>query len=216
MATYGKIELGLAVLSLAITARAQNPFDTFKQFSATMVMSGIPTHAGEGQGGMKIYRSGDKMRTELPGGAGYTITDLTQRTTYMVMGNGMCMQTTAQGQQNPSAQARNATVERSPAGTETVDGHTCKVENVTVTPQNGQPAKMKLWEAEDLKGFPIKIEIQSNRGPVTVAYTVAYKDVSFSEPEPSLFTEKRRKAPPFRAGDIRRIAKQNRFPLVLD
>jgi len=184
VATYGKIEWGWAVLSLALTAQAQNPFDTFKQFSSTMVMSGIPTHAGEGQGGMKIYRSGDKMRTELPGGVGYTITDLTQRTTYMVMGNGMCMQTTAQGQPNPFAQARNATVERSPAGTETVDGHTCKVENVTVTPQNGQPSKMKLWEAEDLKGFPIKIEVQSSRGPVTVAY----KDVSFSEPAASLFT----------------------------
>ena len=52
-------------------------------------------------------------------------------------------------------------MERSSAGTDTVDGHPCKVENLTVTQQNGQPTKMKVWEAQDLKGFPIKI----NRKP---------------------------------------------------
>jgi len=65
-----------------------------------------------------------------------------------------------------------------------VDGHPCKVENLTVTQQNGQPTKMKVWEAQDLKGFPIKIESQTSRGPVTIEY----KDISFSEPEASLFT----------------------------
>jgi hypothetical protein len=43
---------------------------------------------------------------------------------------------------------------------------------------------MKVWEAEDLKGFPIKVEIESSRGPMAVKY----KDVSFSEPPASLFT----------------------------
>jgi hypothetical protein len=179
-----KIEFGFGVLFLAIAAQAQNPFDTFKQFSATVVMSGMPARGHEGQGDMKIYRSVDKMRMSMPGGAGYIITDLTQHTSYMVMGNGMCMQVSPQGQQNPFAQAQNATVERSPAGTDTVDGHSCKVENLTVTPQNGQPTKMKVWEAEDLKSFPIKIETQTSRGPVTIEY----KDVSFSEPQAPLFT----------------------------
>jgi hypothetical protein len=183
MSRNREILCGLLILScLAIAAQAQNPFDTFKQFSATIVISPMP--AGREGGGMKVYRSGDKMRTSMPGGAGYVIMDLDQRTSYMVMNANMCMQTsTPQAQQNPFSQARNATVERSPAGTDTVDGHPCKVENVTVTPQNGQPSKMKLWEAQDLKGFPIKIEMQSSRGPMTIEY----KDISFSEPEASLF-----------------------------
>lgn len=145
-------------------------------------MSGMPTHQGPGE--MKIYRSGDQMRTTLPGGAGYTIMSLSQHTTYMVMGNGMCMQMAPQGQQNPFAESQNATVQRSPAGTDTVDGHACKVENLTVTSRDGKSTKMKVWEAQDLRGFPIKIEMQSSHGLVTVEY----KDVSFGEPDASLFT----------------------------
>ena len=174
----------LAILCVAIAAQAQNPFDSFKQFSATGVMSGVPTHGRQGPSEIKIYRSGDQMRTTLPGGAGYTIMSLSQHTNYMVMGNGMCMQMAPQGQQNPFAESQNATVERSPAGTDTVDGHVCKVENLTVTSRDGKSTKMKVWEAEDLKSFPIKIEMQSSRGPVTMEY----KDVSFSEPDAALFT----------------------------
>ena len=186
MPTRSKLAYSLMILLIldrAIVAQAQNPFDTFKQFSATVVVSGMPTH-GQGQGDMKVYRSGDKMRTGMPGGAGYMIMELSQHTSYMVMGTGMCMQMNAQGQPNPFSQAQNATIERSPAGTDTVDGHACKVENLTITPPNGQPSKMKVWQAEDLKGFPIKIEMQSSRGPVTMEY----KDVSFNEPDASLFT----------------------------
>ena len=172
----------LLFICLASFAQAQNPFDTQKQFSATVVMSGMPAQLKQGQTDMKIYRSGDKIRSSMPGGMGYIIMDMTQHTNYMVM-NGMCMQMTPQGQQNPFSQAQNASIERSPAGTDTVDGHACKVENLTVTPQNGQPAKMKVWEAEDLKGFPIKVEIESSRGPITIQY----KDVSFDQPDASLF-----------------------------
>jgi outer membrane lipoprotein-sorting protein len=187
MPNCSKIVCGLtilAILCLAIVAQAQNPFDNFKQFSATGVMSGMPTHGRQGPGEIKIYRSGDQMRTTLPGGAGYTIMSLNQHTNYMVMGNGMCMQMAPQGQQNPFAESQNATVERSPAGTDTVDGHACKVENLTVTSRDGKSTKMKVWEAEDLKGFPIKTEMQTSRGLITMEY----KDVSFNEPDASLFT----------------------------
>lgn len=173
----------LAVLILAVAVEAQNPFEAQKQFSATVVISGMPAGGPMGQGDMKIYRSGDKMRTTM-GAMGYMVVDLAEHTNYMVMGNGMCMQMSATRQQNPFAQASGATIDRSPAGTDTVDGHSCKVENLTVTPQSGKPAKMKVWEADDLKGFPIKIEIQSDRGPITVQY----KDISFDTPPASMFT----------------------------
>jgi hypothetical protein len=173
---------GLAVLCLSITALGQNPFETAKQFSATVVVSGAAMQR-TGDMSMKVYKSGDKMRTEMPNGMGAVIIDLSQHNFYMVMKT-MCMQMPAQSQSNPFAQAAGATIDRSPAGTDTVDGHACKVENLTVTPQNGKPVKMKVWEADDLKGFPVKVEMQSDKGPVTVLY----KDISFDAPAPSLFT----------------------------
>ena len=188
MFRYCQIACGLMLLSAAIVAQADTPFDT-KQFSATVVMDSMPAmpataSAGHSvQGSMKMYRSGDKMRTDLPGGSGYMIMDLAQHANYMVMSNGMCMQMSSSPHQNPFAQAHNAAVERSPAGTETVDGHLCKVENVTVTPSGGQRSKMKVWEAEDLKGFPIKIEVQSSHGPMVMQY----KDVNLNDPDASLF-----------------------------
>ena len=123
----------------------------------------------------------------MPGGTMYSIMDLKQHTSFMVMRNGMCMQTTVQGQENPFAQTQNAAVERSSAGTAVVEGHPCKVENLTITPHSGpragQAIKMRVWEAQDLKGFPIKVETQTSHGLITMEY----KDVSLAEPAASLF-----------------------------
>jgi hypothetical protein len=46
------------------------------------------------------------------------------------------------------------------------------------------PQKMRLWEAEDLQGFPIKIEflILGGHGPV-----IRYKNVVLGEQDPTLF-----------------------------
>lgn len=177
---FHKFTLGFIFVCTGIIAFAQNPFETHKQFSATMVLTGAAIGPHAPQGDMKIYRLGDKMRTNI-GSMGYSIIDMTQHTMYMVMGQGMCMQMTPKEQQNPFA--AQGSVERTPAGTDTVDGHTCKVENVTVTSQSGTPTKMKVWLAEDLQEFPVKVEIQSSRGPVTVHY----KDISFDAPAASLF-----------------------------
>lgn len=172
----------VAFFCSAAVAQSGNPFG-MKQFSATVVMSGAPVAKARGmQGDMKIYRSGDKMRTSM-GSMGYMVMDLTQHTNYMVMNN-MCMQISRPTQQNPFSESQDATIDRSPGGSETVDGHSCKIENLTVTPHNGQPTKMKVWEAQDLKGFPVKIEMESSKGPVTLEY----KDISLDEPAASLFS----------------------------
>ncbi len=187
MPKISHLATGLVMACTAVSARAQNPFEAIETFSATMVMIGMPSNRHQGQGEAKIYRSGTKIRTDLPGGAGYTIIDISQRTSYMVMGNGMCMQMTAKEQQNPFAQASDATIERSQAGTDTVDGRECKVENLTITPHSGphagQSTKMKVWEAQDLHGFPLKVEVQTDHGLITTAY----KNVSLADPDASLF-----------------------------
>jgi hypothetical protein len=178
-----QVGCGLIILGLAAVAQAQDPFEAARQFSATIVMSGMPTRGRQGPGEMKVYRSGDKMRTNMAAGGGYMLMDLKGHTNYLVT-NGMCMQMSTQRQTNPFLEAEGATVERTPAGFDTVDGHACKVENLTITPHDGQPTKMKAWEARDLNGFPVKIEVQSSRGLITIQY----KDVSLKQPDPSLFT----------------------------
>lgn len=169
-------------LCAASVVQAQNPFEV-RQFSATIVMTGATAKGHGMQGDMKIYRSGEKMRTSM-GSTGYMVADLAQHINYMVMGNGMCMQMNATRERNPFSVAQDASIDRSPAGTDTVDGHSCKVENVTVTPHNGEPTKMKVWEAQDLKGFPVKVEMQSSQGPMTIEY----KNISLDEQPASLFT----------------------------
>jgi hypothetical protein len=178
--TFRLVTFAVVIFSVtSVVAHAEDPFE-FKQFSATMVTPGMPSQMGEG---MKMYRSGDKLRIDLPNG--YMITEMSSHTNYMVMANGMCMQMPPPpNQQNPFSQAHDATIERTSAGTDTVDGHPCKVESLTVTPRNGEPKKMKVWEAQDLKGFPVKVEIESSHGPLAVLY----KNVSLADQDPSLFS----------------------------
>ena len=68
---------------------------------------------------------------------------------------------------------------------ETIDGHLCKIENVTLTDEDDSSmvVKMKLWEAEDLEGFPVRIEVQA--GPQK--FTSTYANVSLKTPDPKLF-----------------------------
>ncbi|HWT77329.1 MAG TPA: hypothetical protein VN648_00780, partial [Candidatus Methylomirabilis sp.] len=45
---------------------------------------------------------------------------------------------------------------RTPVGSEVVEGHTCKVEDVSVVGADGKTVESRVWEAEDLKGIPVK------------------------------------------------------------
>ena len=69
---------------------------------------------------------------------------------------------------------------------ETIDGHSCKVGDYTVRPKDGGQlfVKMKLWEAEDLNGFPIQIEVTPTSMPGS---KYNYTDVSLDRPDPKLF-----------------------------
>jgi hypothetical protein len=202
MRTLRVIAGGLLTLCGALTAHAQSPFEGLKTYSATIETSasaapgsqapGTQAPASQaagpqGQREMKIYRSGELIRTNLPGGLGYSIVDLSEHTSFMVMGNGMCMQMSTQPEETPLSHSPDATIQRVPVGTETVDGHPCKVENLTITPHSGpragQATTAKVWEAQDLHGFPIKMESQTSRGAVTIQY----KDISLSAPDASLF-----------------------------
>jgi len=66
-----------------------------------------------------------------------------------------------------------------------MDGHSCEIEDITVSsPVLANPQKMRFWEAEDLRGFPVKIEfvLPGGHGPI-----IRYKNVVLGPQDPTLF-----------------------------
>lgn len=161
------------------------PLDSFRDFSAVMI--GSRAEPGEGASHSHIYRSGNRLRMEEPGGLAYFITDLDVGETY-----GM-LETSCMHDDHPYIRSipfyipgkADATVTRASAGKEIVDAHPCQVEDITVpSPMLANPQKMRFWEAEDLQGFPIKIEfvLPGGHGPI-----IRYKNVVLSSQDPTLF-----------------------------
>jgi hypothetical protein len=84
-----------------------------------------------------------------------------------------------------SATATNedSKIETTGLGEETVDGHPCVKNKTVVTDAKGVQHEFTVWNATDLKNFPIKIETDEQGGTITMSY----KDISFSKPESALF-----------------------------
>jgi outer membrane lipoprotein-sorting protein len=68
-------------------------------------------------------------------------------------------------------------------GKETVDGHPCVKNKAILTDKQGQKHEFTVWNATDLKNFPIKIAMNEQGS----AITVSYQDISFSKPAASEF-----------------------------
>jgi len=169
--------------SLPDTAKSPGPFDSLTEFSATMV-GGLAGNIDE----IKIYRSGNLMWAQSYNKVNHLVTNLSTHETYF-----MLMQPKEQcihhqvlaGQSFPFAFfSRDDKFERTPAGEAVVDGHHCHVESVVRTAPTGGEMHVRFWEADDLKGFPVKIEVDGPGGRVV---TITYKDVKLGPPDPALF-----------------------------
>ncbi len=162
----------------AATPSAENPFDAFKQFSATL-------NGGLGRDtNRKIYRSGKLMRFDFADH--HRIVDLETRSLWLIYPN----KCSAVPMLDPGAFpfSRKFRVESSTvAGNETVDGHVCKVADMVLLAEGPVPMhfKMKLYQAEDLNGFPMKINVENVTNGSK--YTINYSNVSMQLPDPKLF-----------------------------
>jgi hypothetical protein len=74
-------------------------------------------------------------------------------------------------------------VELTELGKETIDGHPCVKNKAVVTDKEGGKHESLVWNATDMKNFPIKIE-QTERD---VTVTMLFQDIKFGKPEASLF-----------------------------
>jgi hypothetical protein len=68
-------------------------------------------------------------------------------------------------------------------GEETVDGHPCVKNKATVTDDKGNTYESTVWNATDLKNFPVKIE--QNQGGTTM--TMTFKDIKLEKPAADKF-----------------------------
>jgi hypothetical protein len=80
----------------------------------------------------------------------------------------------------PAADGKLAKTE---LGTETVENHPCKKSKLVLTDKDGQVAEALVWEATDLKDFPIQYQTVDNGVTTTTTFT----DIKMGKPAASLF-----------------------------
>jgi hypothetical protein len=74
-------------------------------------------------------------------------------------------------------------VESVELGKETVDNHPCVKNKVIVTDKEGTKHESTVWNATDLKNFPVQIETTEDGRPLTMLF----KDVQLAKPDAVLF-----------------------------
>jgi hypothetical protein len=77
----------------------------------------------------------------------------------------------------------NSKMETTSLGRETIDGHPCDKNKVVVTGDQGEKHEVTVWNATDLKKFPIQMQMDENGSKMTMKY----KDVKLEKPDAKLF-----------------------------
>jgi outer membrane lipoprotein-sorting protein len=164
----------------AVAPTAQSPFDAFQRFSATL-------NGGLGRDtNRKIYRSGKLMRFEFPDH--YRIADMEAKSVWLMYPKRCSKFPMLDPGVFPFSRKFRVEQSSTSESKETVDGHTCKIEDMALLSYE-DPAhttfKMKLYRAEDLSGFPLRIDVEN---PMNHAkFTITYSDVSLEPPDAKLF-----------------------------
>jgi outer membrane lipoprotein-sorting protein len=158
---------------------AENPFAAYQQFSATL-------NGGLGRDtNRKIYRSGKLMRFEFPDH--YRIADLEAKSVWLMYPKRCSKFPMLDPAVFPFSRKFHVEQSSTNESKETVDGHTCKIEDLVLITKETVPTtfKMKLYRAEDLNGFPLRIDVEN---PMNHAkFTINYSDVSMEPPDAKLF-----------------------------
>jgi hypothetical protein len=74
-------------------------------------------------------------------------------------------------------------VTKTPIAKETIDGHPCEKEEVTLTDDKGGQQHATIWEAADMSKFPIQMQLTQDDASVIMKY----KDVKLGRPAESHF-----------------------------
>ena len=86
-------------------------------------------------------------------------------------------------EEEAAAAKKDFKISKTEMGKETIDGHACVKNKVIMTDDKGEKHEVLVWEASDLKSFPIQIRM-TEKGTNVV---IRYKDVQFSRPDARQF-----------------------------
>jgi hypothetical protein len=181
------VTLALGVAFSAVVTQAQDSSNVwnFPDFTATQVFRG-----GINAMPAKVYLSGSSVRIDTNDKIAtlYVLSDnkAYSLTTYPNGRQGciVAKPEQAMGLPTPLEFLFGVKVTRSPAGTEVIEGHNCKIENVEVTRADGKTVESKVWEAQDLQGVPVKIELRL----AGQRWIAVYKDIVLGAPDKALLT----------------------------
>jgi hypothetical protein len=179
-----KVTIMAFVLTSSLIAHGQSAWN-FPDFSATQFLESRKADIS-----MKVYRARDSVRVERSGALSTLYMPsksmVYNLTTYPDHSHQCVVMKPEQAKMLPSPLELllGSDMKRTAAGTEVVDGHPCNIEKVVVTRPDGKTIESKVWEAQDLKGIPVKIE--SHIGEFTLS--AVYRDISLETQDQQLFT----------------------------
>lgn len=157
---------------------------TFPNFSATQVFQG---HRADLT--MKVYRSGSSVRVERSGAMTTLYVPASSKVYNLTVYPDKSRQCVAMKPEqakmvpSPLGLIQGRIVKRTSVGSEVVEGHPTRIEDVVVVGLDGKAVDSRVWEAEDLKGIPVKIE--SHLQGVTLR--ASYRDIVIGTPDEALF-----------------------------
>jgi len=178
-----KLTLGCLTLTLGGLAAAQEQ-SKYPDFSATQVFE-----SRKGEMKTKVYRSGQNVRMERGTALSTLYTPADKKvynlTTYPDHSHQCVSMTPEQARMLPSPLQliQGKVLTRKAAGSEIVEGHKTRIEDVTVMQLNGKTVKSRVWHAVDLQNIPVKIESYFTRATLT-AY---YREIHVGAPDKALF-----------------------------
>ena len=80
-------------------------------------------------------------------------------------------------------QEKEPKIETTALGKETVDGHPCVKNKITITSDDGKSQDIIAWQASDLNDFPIKTEMEAGTATISTHFT----NIQMTAPDASLF-----------------------------
>ena len=171
----------------------------FPDFSATQVFQGRKAEMA-----MKVYLSGASVRLERSAAISTLYETESSKvynlTSYPDNSHQCVSMKPEQAKMLPSPLEliQGKIVKRVAAGSEVVDGHQTKIEDVTVVGMDGKMIESRVWLADDLKGIPVKIEsyIQG------VTLRAIYRDIVVGSPDKTLFEVPARCTPFEKMGQV--------------
>ena len=79
---------------------------------------------------------------------------------------------------------KNIKIDKTKLGNETIDGHPCVKNKVIMTDDKGQKSDAIVWNATDLKEFPVQMQMNDKETTVVMRY----KDIKLANPDAKQFT----------------------------